>query len=188
MAGNWKIRSAQVGVTLVEMMVVLAIAGVLAGMAIPSYREMMIGNRVSSIASEFHGSLILARSEALKRRTWVGVCASSNADSATVTCDASASDVGWGSGWAIYVDANRNSTFDAGDTLIRVWGRSLTQASDGSMLANTGALQVMFGFTGQTTTAINFVISAPAGNSSQDRAVCLAIGGRARVGRAPNCP
>lgn len=190
MSSSRIIRNIQVGVTLIEMLVVVAITGVLVSLAVPSYREMIIGNRVSSIASDLHGTFMFARSEALKRRLSVAVCKSSNTDSVGASCDGapSAGGVGWGSGWLVFVDTNRNGELNPGEELIRVSGRSLKSSSEGSVVPSNGAEFVIFGLTGQTFIAVNYVITAPSGYATLDRAVCVGLGGRARVGNAPNCP
>lgn len=55
------------GVSLVELMVVVAIAAVLAVVAAPAFQELIVSQRVRSVASALQDSLRLARSEAIKR-------------------------------------------------------------------------------------------------------------------------
>jgi type IV fimbrial biogenesis protein FimT len=55
------------GFTLVELVVALSIASILAAIAVPSYRELVASQRVRAAASALYGSLIYARSEAIKR-------------------------------------------------------------------------------------------------------------------------
>lgn len=181
----------QVGVTLVELLVVIAITGVLASVAIPSYINMIISNRVSSITSDFHSNLLLARSEALKRGMTVSICKSANAEVAGASCDPSpsvaGSNVGWGSGWIMFVDFNRDGNLNGDDTLLRAQGRLITNIQDGAIVPANGIEFISFGVTGQTFTAVNFQILAPTGHANLEKAVCVAVGGRARVGRAPDC-
>lgn len=74
------------GFSLVEMMVVIAVMGILAAIATPAFRDMIQNQRVRNAAAELHSSLALARSEALKRNTSVTV---------------SAIDGNWSNGWQI---------------------------------------------------------------------------------------
>ncbi|WP_140632787.1 GspH/FimT family pseudopilin [Methylibium rhizosphaerae] len=60
-------RSAMRGFTLIELMVVVALAAIVGSIAAPSFRELTINSRTRSAASALHESLWLARSEAIKR-------------------------------------------------------------------------------------------------------------------------
>jgi type IV fimbrial biogenesis protein FimT len=81
------------GYTLVEVMVVLAIIGVLASAAAPSFSDMMLGSKVSGYASRLVASTMLARSEAIKRNAVVSMCVSANGTS----CGTG----GWEQGWLV---------------------------------------------------------------------------------------
>lgn len=56
-----------VGVTLVELLVGIAILAIVLALGVPSMREWMISQRVSSISNELVTDLQLARSEAIRR-------------------------------------------------------------------------------------------------------------------------
>lgn len=69
------------GFTIIELMVVLAVAGVLASLAAPSFKEFILGQRIKNAAYELNASLAYARSEAIMRNrnvtlgkngTWAG--------------------------------------------------------------------------------------------------------------------
>jgi prepilin-type N-terminal cleavage/methylation domain-containing protein len=100
----------QQGFTIIELMITVALIAIIAGIGIPSFRDMLASNRVVSSINEFHTGLRLARIEAVKRNDTVVFCAS--ADQAS--CNG-----GWGDGWIIYHDSNSDGVVDA-DELIRV--------------------------------------------------------------------
>jgi type IV fimbrial biogenesis protein FimT len=60
-------RPAMRGFTLIELMVVVALAAIIGSIAAPSFRELTINSRTRAAASALHESLWLARSEAIKR-------------------------------------------------------------------------------------------------------------------------
>ena len=81
------------GFTLIELMVVVALAAILAALAAPSFKSFVSGQRVKAAASDFAMAAILARSEAIKR----------NAD-VTITPVTSGA-TGWKDGWTVAVGA-----------------------------------------------------------------------------------
>jgi type IV fimbrial biogenesis protein FimT len=71
------------GFTLVELMVVLAVLGVIVVLAAPSLRDFILTQRLKSINAQLVTDLQFARSEAIARRTWVRVAFRSNS---SLTC------------------------------------------------------------------------------------------------------
>ena len=61
------------GFTMIEMMVVLVVAAVLATLVVPSFREMLARSRLEGVASEFFTDLQYTRSEAVARNANVGL-------------------------------------------------------------------------------------------------------------------
>ena len=66
------------GFTLIELMVVVALAAILLAVAAPSFQQMIARNRVEGVAGELSTDLQYARSEAVARNTQVGVIAGAN--------------------------------------------------------------------------------------------------------------
>jgi type IV fimbrial biogenesis protein FimT len=138
--------------TLIELMVVLLIMGVLTAAALPSFRQTLISNRISSTASDFVVDLTVARATATTRGVRVGICASSNQS----TCTGS-----WEQGWMMYLDANNNNAFDAGETIVRVRYAidSLAPAQGGmSLVPTVAATNIYFRPSGPADAAHTFNI------------------------------
>ena len=88
------------GFTIVELMVTLAVAAILLGLATPSFRDMLANNRLTGTATQLLGSLNLARGEAIKRNGLV-----------TVSSTSGTSD--WTAGWTVSVGAEILRSNDA---------------------------------------------------------------------------
>ncbi|WP_269321146.1 GspH/FimT family pseudopilin [Guyparkeria halophila] len=92
------------GFSLIELMVVVALAAILLGIGIPSFTNTIKDNRLTSQANTLLTSLTLARSEAIKRRKSVTVCPTTDqGDSCTDTTS-------WEIGWAVFVDSDGDGT------------------------------------------------------------------------------
>jgi len=63
----------QSGFTLIELMVAVAVAGVVVAYALPTMPDVVLNQRVRTSASDFHTALLLARSEAIKRGSSVDI-------------------------------------------------------------------------------------------------------------------
>lgn len=178
----------QSGVTLVELLIVIVITSILAAIAIPSYRRMVISNKVSTMVSDLHSSLLLARSEALKRSVSIGVCKTTNPSDSSPICNNGVDTLGWATGWMIYVDTNGNKAKDTNEAVVQVFGPYLSNAAEGSISSDAANQTVTFGITGQTFVKTQFVVNAPSSYTSETRAVCISVGGRAKVEQANACP
>ncbi len=59
-------RHRQRGFTLLELMMVVAIFGIITMMAVPAFQQMIESERVRTISQDLYSDLVLARSEAIK--------------------------------------------------------------------------------------------------------------------------
>lgn len=89
------------GFTLIELMIVVTLMAVMLGLAAPSFRDFVAGQRVKTAAGEYASALVQARSEAIKRNANVTVTP------ATLSSD------GWSQGWTVAVAAVTLVTQDA---------------------------------------------------------------------------
>ena len=102
------------GFTLIEVLIAVAILGILMGIASPSMRDMITNSRLQGASSDLIADLSLARGTAAAKGQRVTMCTSSDG----ATCSTSSL---WHQGWIVFVDGNSNGTFEAAnDTMIKV--------------------------------------------------------------------
>ena len=167
------------GFTLIELMVVLAIAAILASVAVPGFRALIQNNRLATQANELAGTMNFARSEAIKRGLSVTVCVST--DQATCAVLLPPAPFPWGSGWIAFVDVNSDSLFTVGtDTLLRVRSR----LESGSTLAGD-ATAVRYASSGLLGAgAGNYNLLTPGCTGNERRIINITATGRLGVRRA----
>lgn len=119
--GAIRTRRRLAGFTVTEMLVVVAIMGILAAIATPFMGEMIRRQRIKTAAFDVFASLAFARSEAIRRNT-----------SVTITPTGG----NWASGWQI-LDSNNNMLRQQSgwDTLTAVGPASIVFASSGRATA-----------------------------------------------------
>lgn len=93
---------AATGFTIIELMIVVAIGGILMALALPSYDNMVRNNCRTTATNSLVTGLQFARSEAVKRRTRVNVTAA----------DASIAGNEWIYGWDVWTDKNGDGDMD----------------------------------------------------------------------------
>lgn len=95
------------GFTLIEFVITVAIMGIIAALAAPSFNRMMKEFRLSSTTDQLYTEILRARSEAIKRGNMVVMCRSSNAQNEDPTCGGTAN-LAWGKGWLVYAYADNS--------------------------------------------------------------------------------
>lgn len=122
-AVRWPPKAGMRGFSLAEMMIVIAVIGVLAAIAFPSFVGVINGGRLSGMTNELVASIQIARTEAIRRNVRAVVCPSANGTS----CSGGNN---WSAGWMVFFDSNlpANNSADAGETVLRyVQGKAPTQ-------------------------------------------------------------
>jgi type IV fimbrial biogenesis protein FimT len=167
-----KVPCASKGFSLVEMMVTIAIAGILLTIAVPSFRDLIQRQRITATVNDLFFAIKLARSEAIQRGGRVDL----------VPVDAGGD---WAKGWAVFVDANDNQKLDAGEHLIFMQGPVSDGMHINAKMTDSAKQYLAYQGTGRTRTNANS--QTPQYGSfmftldSQHRKIIINMLGRARV-------
>ena len=96
---------------LTELVIALAVAGLLKSLAAPSFARFLAEQRLRDDAHRLANAIALARSESIKRNGHVVICA-------TTPVKACGDARHWHEGWVLFEDIDANAEFDAGDPLV----------------------------------------------------------------------
>jgi type IV fimbrial biogenesis protein FimT len=166
------------GFTLVELLVVVAIAAVLAAIGVPSWRAFSEKLQLTGASDAFVAGLHLARSEAIKRQDRVALCKSADG----VSCAPAG---GWDQGWIIFHDRNNNGRREEAEQVLRRQqalpaalrlSGNLTVAQYVSFVPTGATKLVEGGFQPGTLT-----VCRESGQTAQARQIILNAAGRPRV-------
>ena len=165
------------GFTAIELMVTLAILGVLMALAGPSFAQWMESWRVRQATEQLRDTLQFARSEAIKRSGQVVIQKIPNN---TNGCTSAPNSSDWGCGWTVCHDTNNSGTCTAADTLLQ----RIDAPRAIEVTRSSGAASIKFnrwGLVAGSYLGFNIVpldknISHPGA-----RGLCMSSGGRIRV-------
>src|SRR5262245_17405939 len=183
-------KRAPAGFTLLELMVVLAIAGLLFAVAIPAMGDFIRNGRITGAANDVMAALHFTRSEAIKRRMPVTLCTSANALQADNTANGNATCANSAllTGWIAFVDLNQSGQRDAGETILFNHGPMNDQITARSSVTPFSVTYLLNGFA-LNTNAARLVLCDARGNEpsggdlSSARGILVSVTGRAGVTR-----
>ena len=138
---------ASLGFTLIELLTALVVLAILATVALPSYQNFVLTQRVRGASYDLMTSLVFARSEAIKRNANVSMTQAAG---------------GWTQGWTVSAGALTLRTQDP-------YGGSVSIANSASLTTIT------YSNDGRLATPTTDFTVAPADGSAQVQTRCLSI-------------
>jgi Tfp pilus assembly protein FimT len=166
-----------VGVTLIELMIVLVILGCTFFLVFPSMRNSLQTTRVQAEASRLMTAINLVRSEALRRNLPVTMCPSPAATTGERVCAGI-----YAEGWMIFTNRDKDLVLDEEDELIQVFeespsGFTVTNRA-GTRHAKEKITYMPDGTSGRNRTLL---ICPPPGQRVGAKSVVMNIVGRPRI-------
>ena len=173
------------GFTLVELLITLAIIGLISGIALPQFNNMIKNNTLVTNTNVFVALLNYARTEAVTRESNIVLCATNDSTVAIPNCNSN----NWESGWVLFSDiGNTPNNFDNNDILLKRSPSTATGITIRSTFANVGSLTFAKNGFASSAGTISFCDDRPLKDS---RAITVSRVGRVSSlgkGSATVCP
>ena len=117
-----------------EALVVLAVVGMLAAVAVPSMTVFLDNGQLSADTNDLFSSLLIARSEAVTQNSRVVLC-KIDPDSDLTACAPGST---WQAGWLAFVDDDNDVTLDNGEDIVNTYtGMSANTVVTSAAFPNT---------------------------------------------------
>ena len=160
------------GFTLLEVLIAVAVLAILTALAMPSFTGLIERNKARTVANDLLASILVARSEAIKRERQTALTRAVGSQNWTH--------------WLTFVDNDRSKSFNSGDELLldhTVDAGNLSITATGAPLANAANAGLFFDSRGVPVVALDtpayFTITA--GDTSYY--LCLSPTGRPRFSK-----
>lgn len=103
------------GFSLLELLITVLLAGVLLGVGVPSFADLLARNRQTAEVNALFHALYLARQESIRRRRVVALCPTMDGEDCTPGAD-------WSTGWLMFENTDRDAPprNDPGEPVILV--------------------------------------------------------------------
>ncbi len=189
----------QSGLSLLEVVIAVAVAGLLLSLAVPTFQAMQARRAVAAAIATIESDFALARSEAIRQGHSVTICSSSTAGQCLA--DAASGDDDWTTGWIIYAQpttsgtsssSSSNSTSSTSSTAPSTAPSAPPSSTASSPLRVQGGLagiksiqatdnQFTFRPTGLGKSTSERIVITPQADATQARWLCMSTAGRLRV-------
>jgi len=163
------------GFTLLELLIVVGMVGLLMAFGIPAMSTFAKNDRLSTQINTLVGHLAYARSEAVTRSQQVALCPSDTMNSC--------SNVPWSEGWILYVDANGDSLFKAGEEILRV----KQPLSGNNTLTSTFATMFVYDSSGFSVSGTGTFSLCDDRGATNMKSISISNTGRVRQGGGAAC-
>ncbi|HQU17371.1 MAG: hypothetical protein B7Z66_09245 [Chromatiales bacterium 21-64-14] len=172
------------GLTFLELLTTLAVSVVLASVAIPTFRWLVLDTRRSTAVNALVHDLALARNTAVSRFRRVALCPSQDGNACLPVPE-------WHQGWMVFVDTNRNRDRDGAEPVLWTHGPLAAGLSATSARARRRIVYQPLGTAGGSNLTVTF---CDARGPAHARALIVSNSGRPRLARrtagggALHCP
>ena len=164
------VRKRPAGFTLYELLITMVIIGVILSFGIPNLSNLTQNGRITSTTNDLHASFMLARSEAVRAKSNITICASANSTDPVADCGGSFDD-----GWIIFADLNGDIARSGEDEPVLRAFPAIHRSID--IVTNDGANYFSFTASGMGRGDVGGLPSLQTARICDDRGNVVAAGG-----------